>query len=73
MVDKIKQIEEEVLKKPQKDLQKAMDPLKLGLDEMKKTFWGIFDIVSTKNKNIITKEMEKFEKNWLKENWRLQD
>jgi len=65
MVDKIKNIEEEILKKPQKDLVNTMDPLKMGLEEMKKAFWDIFSS-QNKNKYLITPDMENFEKNWLK-------
>ena len=66
MVDKIKQIEQEVLEQPQENLVKAMDPLKLGIEEMKRTFSSIFTSNQNKNKYLITPEMEKFEKDWLK-------
>ncbi len=62
---KIEDLEKKVIWKQTEDkLATALDPLLLGLEDMKSTFFSIFDNKKWDNK--ITISMDVFEKKWNK-------
>ena len=62
---KIEDLEKKVIWKQTEDkLATALDPLLLGLEDMKNTFFSIFDNKKWENK--ITISMDVFEKKWNK-------
>jgi len=67
MTNKNKVLEfEESIEKSAKNLSWTFDLFSLALEEMKKSFSNVFWITSKQNEYFISSDVEKFEKNWLK-------